>query len=67
MASVRISPVEYLQGPRAKEEGEAEERGRQAPTGLSYTPSTRGSLARRPWEERGEQCLNHHLVDLVKH
>ena len=48
MASVRIRPVEYLQGPRAKEEGEAEERGRQAPTGLSYTPATPGSLMRRP-------------------
>lgn len=48
VASGRISSVEYLEGQSEKANAEAKESGRQAPTGLSYTPSTPKSLMGRP-------------------
>lgn len=37
----------------AEREDEAKESGRQAPTGLSYTPSNSRIINEQAWEERG--------------
>lgn len=48
MASGRINSVEYLQGQSKKMKAKAKVSERQAPTGLSYAPSTPESLMSRP-------------------
>lgn len=67
MASGRISSAEYLEGQRAEKWAEAKQSGRQAPTGLSYTPCTPRVINEQAWKQGGSQSSNLHLADPVKH